>query len=353
MTEKNQGTILIADDVPVNLKIISRIFEKSANYNIVTAVNGVEAIEKIKVHAPDLVLLDVIMPEADGYQVAEFIRDSDIYNDIPVIFMTGIDDAEFREKFPETGAKDYISKPIDKDLLIFRVKVNIELKKAKDELLRSQKLIQDKEFLLLNLIDEQTSELMEVVWAIVSSLENSNHIYHGETKNHLIRIREYCNILAEKYGCNAEFIRKVRLFSSLHDIGKICIPENILKKPDSLTNQEFDAVKSHVYCGYKMLQDSSVDEIAKNIIKYHHEKWDGTGYLEGLAGYNIPLEARIVAVADVYDALSFQTVYKESLSEDKTKSLMFEASGLHFEPRLVELLYDNINEFIEIKEEYS
>ena len=353
MNERNQGTVLIADDVPVNLKIISRIFEKSANYNIITAVDGVQAIEQIKLHHPDLVLLDVIMPEADGYQVAEFIRDSERYKDIPVIFMTGIDDAEFRERFPETGAKDYIAKPIDKDLLLFRVKVNIELKRAKDELIRNQKMIQDKEYLLLNLIDQQTNELMEVVWAIVSSLESSNHIYHGETKNHLIRIREYCNVLAEKYGCNPDFIRKVKLFSSLHDIGKICIPEQILKKPESLTIQEFDAVKNHVYCGYKMIEQSDVDDIAKNIIRYHHEKWDGTGYLEGLSGYNIPLEARIVAVADVYDALSFQTVYKESLSEDKTKSLMFEASGLHFEPTLVELLYDNINDFIDIKERFS
>jgi len=201
---------------------------------------------------------------------------------------------------------------------------------------------------LSKMIEEKSDSLEQLTLALVNALENANFFNDTETGNHILRVNEYSGLLASSLGCNKEFVKKMRLYSSLHDIGKVGVSDAVLKKPGKYTEDEYLQMQQHVVIGARMLDHPEIDPVARNIVLYHHEKWDGTGYAQGLAGRNIPLEARIVAVADTYDALRSRRVYKDELPQEKTLAIILDGSGVFFDPAIVQVLTRNERKFNEI-----
>lgn len=349
MDTVTEGTILVAEDGEINLKLIEKIFRKNTNYHLVFARDGREAVEKLADMTPDLILLDIMMPHMDGYEVAAWVKEHPRVAGIPIIFTTALADESFKVKAFEMGGIDYVTKPINKNELLARVKAQINLKHMQDELRIKNRMLEDREYHLSQLVEAKTIEIKQMTVAMISALENANHYNDADTGNHIRRVSEHSATLAELYGCDADFVRRIRLFASLHDIGKVGIPDHILKKPGRLTADEFKIMEQHVVIGYTMLDAEVIDPMAKNICLYHHELWSGHGYVNGLNGVDIPLEARIVTLADVYDALSFKRVYKEAFPEEKTDQIIMDGRGKHFDPRLVDLFMTNKKTFIEIK----
>ena len=247
------------------------------------------------------------------------------------------------------GGVDYVSKPFHKSELISRIKVQIDLKRVSDDLKLKNKMLANEEEHLQYLVEEKTDKLEKITLAMVTALENVNLYNDTDTGNHIRRVSQYAEFFARHYGCSQEFIKRIRIYASLHDIGKVGIPQSLLKKPGDYDNNEFDRVKEHVLIGAKMLDAEGIDPMAKNIVLFHHERWDGKGYARGLAGNDIPLEARIVAISDVYDALTTKRVYKDIYIEKKADSMIISQKGKQFEPKLVDIYMANKEELISVK----
>lgn len=191
-------------------------------------------------------------------------------------------------------------------------------------------------FLQKNIIREQAAKIENLTLAMVTALESTNYFFDEDTGNHILRIARVSEFIGRHCGCDTDFIRLLKLYSPLHDIGKVCVGKEILLKPGSLTAQEFDVVKQHVRVGYDIINRPGIDQMAKNIVLYHHEKWNGKGYIHGLAGENIPLESRIVSLADVFDALVSKRIYKQALTLAEAREILLAESGISFDPRLLQ-----------------
>ncbi|MBU1075889.1 MAG: HD domain-containing protein [Spirochaetes bacterium] len=243
---------------------------------------------------------------------------------------------------------------------------NIELNSKNDQLLREitkrkelhfeiqikNKLLKNKEAHLTHLVEEKTQKIDTMAIAMVSALENVNLYNDSDTGKHIKRVSGYSTIIAEKYGCDNDYIKRIQIYASLHDVGKIGIPDEVLKKPGRYTAREYDIMKQHVKIGFQMLNDAKLDKMAKNIALYHHEKWDGSGYLKGLKGKKIPLEARIVALSDVYDALVTRRCYKKAYSEKTADTIIQGESGKHFDPKIVSVFMENKKQILKVKNLY-
>jgi putative two-component system response regulator len=334
-----------------NRKLLSSIIARETDYEIVTAKSGGDVIEMLMKEdsdLPDLILMDVMMPEINGFETVRILKKTPRTAEIPVIFITGLDDAQSIMKAFEAGGIDYITKPFNKNELIARVNTHLKLVTALKDLEYKNGLLMDREKQLSDLVEEKTKKLDNITLAMVAAFENVNLLNDTDTGKHIKRVREYSVLLAGIYGCDNEFVKKIQIYSSLHDVGKVSMPDELLKKQGIFDKDEAEKMKQHVAAGFKMLDSPDIDMMAKNIVLYHHEKWDGTGYLKNLKGYEIPLEARIVAFADVYDALTTGRVYKKPFTEEETESVIKSSSGKHFEPRIVEVFFDNREKFIEI-----
>ena len=356
METENIGKILVVDDVLENRKLLAAIITKNTSYNVALAKDGEAALTLLKKsddELPDLILLDIMMPNLSGYQVAEQLKSGVKTRDIPIIFLTALSDIGSKIKAFEMGGVDYISKPFNKYELLARISSQMKLKFFYDQIKLKNKMLEDKEIHLTYLVEEKTQKLQKMTLAMVTALENANLFNDDDTGNHIRRVSEHSAILAEGYGCSFDFIKKIRLYASLHDVGKVGIPDAILKKPGRYTVEEFKIMKAHVDIGVRMLSNNEIDDMARNIVRYHHEKWDGSGYLKGLKGENIPLEARIVSLADVYDALVTKRVYKNAFSEEEADRIIREGSGTHFDPKLVEVFFKNKDKIIAIKKKLS
>lgn len=343
------GKILVADDNQINILLIKSIFKRFEEIQLNLAADGEEAITSLQADKPDLILLDIMMPKKDGFEVARFVKETPALNDVPIIFLTALADESFKLKAFEIGGIDYVTKPINKNELVARVNAQLQIKKIQDELRIKNALLKDRELHLSKLVDEKTQEIHNVTMAMVTALESANHFNDEDTGNHIRRVSEFSALLAEGYGCENEFVRKVRLFSSLHDVGKVGIPDSILKKPGRLTDEEWVTMRQHVVIGHEMLNQPGIDPMARNIALFHHEKWDGTGYVGMKKGMEIPLEARIVMLADVFDALTQKRVYKDAFPIEKATDIIIEGKGSHFEPKLVELYVQFQQKFLDIK----
>lgn len=199
-------------------------------------------------------------------------------------------------------------------------------------------------------ITAQSDEVEDVNIAMIRALENACYFNDADTGNHLKRVSKYSLVIAERLGCNEEFLKRIRLYAPLHDVGKVGIPDNILKKKGRFTEKEAEIMREHVKIGARFLDNPQIDPMAKNIALYHHEKWDGSGYPRGLEGEQIPLEARILSVADVYDALSFDRVYRKALPEAQIDDIFRLRSGTYFDPSVIDAYFKVKNRLIEIKE---
>jgi putative two-component system response regulator len=342
--------VLIVDDVSDNIKVAMNILKEN-NYSFSFALDGKQALEIVKTKAFDIILLDIMMPQMNGFEVCEILKQDPITCDIPIIFITAKADIDSISKGFKLGAVDYITKPFYADELLARVSTHLELYKSK-QLLRQNnidlniKIKHSQERFLSEL--EQTQK--EIIYLLTELMESTS----DETGKHIKRVAEISKLLAVLHeGLGDDEIQDVFYAAPLHDIGKITISQALLQKPERYTEDEFCAMKGHTTNAHKFLRHSNRRLIkAGDIIAYqHHEKWNGTGYPQGLKGEEIHVYGRIVALADVLDALTHKRVYKESWSFDEASEYIIQRSGKQFDPYLVKLFEDNLDSFRKIIEE--
>lgn len=330
-----ENKILIVDDIAENRRLLATTIKRRTPYSVQLASDGESVLKAIEKDLPDLILLDIMMPGLDGYAVSQALKSNPATRDIPIIFLTAMTDVESKVKAFKLGGVDYVTKPFSEPELLSRIHAHIRLKNFQDH--------------LNHLVEEKTKKIENITIALVNALENANLANDTDTGNHIRRVSEYSAFLAEQYGCDSDFTKRIKLYASLHDVGKVGIPDALLKNPGKYTDEEFRAMQQHVVIGARMLDSEGIDSMAKNVALYHHEKWDGTGYIHHLAGEAIPLEARIVTVVDVYDALITERVYKKAFTEEEACQFIREQAGKHFDPHLAEIFLAHLPEIRAIK----
>ena len=350
-TEK--ATVLVVDDTPDNLSLMSGLLRET--YKVKLANNGEKALKIAASDAPpDLILLDIMMPGMDGYQVCEVLKRNQKTRDIPVIFLTAKAEIEDEKMGLGLGAVDYITKPISPPIVLARVKNHLALKLAAD-------FLRDQNEFLESEVRKRTREVMAIQDVTILAMASLAETRDSDTGNHILRTQHYLKALAERLRNHPRFSHFLTdfninmLFKSapLHDIGKVGIPDKILLKPGRFEPQEFEIMKTHTTLGKNAIEHAEnalgtpVEflSFAKTIALSHQEKWDGSGYPQGLSGDDIPIAARLMAVADVYDALISRRVYKQGMPHEKAVQIMLEGRGSHFDA-------DMIDAFIDIQEEF-
>ncbi|MCT4584765.1 MAG: response regulator [Peptostreptococcaceae bacterium] len=350
--------ILIVDDFATNLDILVEILKD--DYKLMACNNGYDALDAVNLYTPDLILLDIMMPKLNGYEVCKIIKRDYSKLDIPIIFVSAIEDDENEAKGLELGAVDYIKKPYNPLVVKKRIKTHLTLKFIKEELKNQNVILEQK-------VKERTKELELTQNVTIHTLANLAESRDPETGGHIIRTKYYVKLLAEelkksnKYiNITDEYVYNLFICAPLHDVGKIAVEDRILKKPDKLTKEEFEEMKKHTIYGKnafinaeKTLGKNSFLKLAAEIAYTHHEKWDGSGYPQGLKGEDIPISGRLMALADVYDALISNRVYKPPFSHEKVVSIIKSDSNTHFDPFLVELFLSIQHEFYEIAKKYK
>ncbi len=329
----DKATILIVDDTPDNISVLANIL---STYNIKAANNGAKALEIASRFRPDIILLDIMMPEMDGYTVCTRLKRDLRTKDIPVIFVTAMDDVTDEARGFELGAVDYITKPVSPPVVLARVKTHLQ--------------VYDQNRALEDLVKERTRELNESRLEIIRRLGLAAEYKDNETGMHVIRMSYYCKVMATAIGMSGEEADLILNASPMHDIGKIGIPDDILSKPGRLNAEERAIMERHTEIGAEIIgkHDTPLLNMARTVALTHHEKWDGNGYPRGLKGENIPLAGRIVAVADVFDALISKRPYKEPWPAERAVALLKEESGRHFDPALVNAFVDNLDTILEL-----
>lgn len=305
------GPILIVDDEAANLALLRQIL--SPEYPLVFARNGNEALAAAAKHRPALILLDIQMPDMDGYTACRQLKADPVTESIPVIFVTGLSDVGDETAGFEAGAVDYIVKPVSPPIVRARVRTHLSLVSA--------------------------AQLKRSYHDAIYMLGEASEFKDTDTGVHIWRMAGYSSALAAACGWDAAACRQLELAAPMHDIGKLSIPDAILHKPGKLDAEEWTVMQTHSTVGYKILSKSSaapILQMAATVALRHHEKWDGSGYPDGLAGEEIPEMARIVAIADVFDALSMTRPYKEAWPLDRVMETMTSSAGTHFDPRLIE-----------------
>ncbi|WP_286240795.1 response regulator [Neptuniibacter halophilus] len=355
--------VLVVDDEPVNIMVLSDLLKD--RYRVIAAKNGEQALQRAVGNIrPDLILLDVMMPGMDGFTVCRELKSKSETASIPVIFVTAMNEEVDEMKGLEVGAVDYITKPISPAIVNARVKTHLALKTAQDELAKQNELLDKR-------VKTRTAELSLTQDITILALASLAETRDNETGNHIRRTQYYVRVLAEDMANHGfytdeltpENIELLYKSAPLHDIGKVGIPDNILLKPDRLTDDEFRIMKTHAVLGAEAIEEAedrlgdavetSFLRYAREIARYHHEKWDGSGYPEGLTGTQTPLSARLMAVADVYDALISKRVYKPAFEHDKAKMILLQGRGTHFDPDIVDAFVRVEQAFIEIAEQYK
>ncbi len=333
-------TILVVDDAPENIDVLDMVL--GTQYRVKAALSGKKAIELAGSYPPpDLILLDIMMPEMDGYEVLNRLQSNPSTAHIPVIFVTGKSEVTDEEKCLNLGAVDYITKPFSPLIVRARVKTHLALYNQNRELDRKVK--------------ERAQQLKDTKLEIIRCLGRAAEFKDNETGMHVIRMSHYSRIIAEALNFNGDWVDMLYNAAPMHDVGKIGIPDSILLKPGKLEGEEWEIMKKHVTYGVEILggHESELLKMAKEIAESHHEKFDGSGYPNGLVGENIPLAGRIVAIADVFDALTSVRPYKEAWSIEKAVALIEEEAGKHFDPNLVRLFRECLPKILDVKGRYS
>ncbi|HQF90656.1 MAG TPA: response regulator [Synergistaceae bacterium] len=345
--------VLIVDDVPENIHILMETLKDE--FSLVAATGGEKALRLARGEAPpDLILLDVMMPGMGGYEVCTHLKADPKTAPIPVVFLTALSQEEDEAQGLKLGAVDYVTKPFRPALVKARVRNQLELKHHRDR--------------LEDAVRDRTRELELTREVIIDSLAAMAERRDLETGGHIQRTRRYVQFLAERAASHPDFAgvlspETIALFAStapLHDIGKVGIPDGILLKPGKLTDEEFRVMGYHTLYGYEILRDgerrlrgNTFLSHAQDIARDHHERWDGKGYLRGLAGEEIPLSARIMTLADVYDALVSRRPYKEPFPHHVAMEIIAEGRGTRFDPRLVDIFLASGDAFFQIFQEHA
>jgi len=324
-------SILVVDDVPDNIQILIGLL--SDQYKIQAATNGERALKLAQAYPkPDMILLDVMMPNMDGFEVCRQLKANVETAHIPVIFVTAKTEQVDETQGFNLGAVDYITKPYNPAIVKTRVKAQLALSMENRH--------------LESLVKERTQEISDTRKSIINKLGKAAEYKDNETGLHVVRMSLYSKLLAEKVSEDAKWIELLFDAAPMHDIGKIGIPDAILRKPGKLDADEWQIMMTHADIGGEILGDEEAELLilAKEVALNHHEKWNGKGYPQGLSGEEIPLSARIVAIADVFDALTSERPYKKAWSLEKTIALIKEEAGHHFDPSLVPLFLSCIPE---------
>jgi putative two-component system response regulator len=354
-------TILVVDDTPDNIDLLCAVLEN--DYRTKVAVNGERALKIANGDVkPDLILLDIMMPGMSGYEVCQALKASEATRDIPVIFVTAMSEVTDEQKGLGLGAVDYITKPISAPIVLARIKTQLALKRVHD-------FLRDKNEYLETEIAIRTREVAALQDVTIHTMASLAETRDNETGNHIRRTSHYVKVLAERLRDHPRFAFFLTektielLFKSapLHDIGKVGIPDRILLKPGRFEPHEMEIMKTHTTLGRDAILSAekelgvTVDflKYAKEIAYGHQEKWDGSGYPEGLAGDAIPISARLMAVADVYDALISRRVYKEGMSHAQAVKIIVDGRGQHFDPDIVDAFLAIEQQFVDIALRYA
>jgi len=348
MTKKH--TLLIVDDIPKNIDILREVLKDT--YRLIATTRGQQAFKLACEKQPDLILLDIMMPDIDGYTVCKMLKAEERTKNIPVFFTTALDSDADETKGLSLGAVDYITKPFCMPIVCERIKSQLDLKEHRDK--------------LEELVQKRTYELFETQRQIIFSLGLASEYRDTETGMHIKRMSNYCHLLYRHIGQPELECERILYASPMHDVGKIGIPDSILLKPGKLTFEEFEIMKQHTVIGKRILSgqnangktvipmvESPLIQMAVSIAYTHHEKWDGTGYPNKLVKTEIPLEGRVAALADVFDALTSERPYKKAWSVDDTLNEIIQLKGKSFDPDLVDAFIQIISEIIMVKDQFS
>jgi len=332
--------ILVVDDIPDNIDVLSGILKPS--YKVKAALNGEKALKiAFSNPKPDMILLDIMMPEMDGYEVCRQLKANPATTMIPIIFITARNEVNDEHKGLKMGAVDYITKPISPAIVQARVRNHLAL--------------YDQNRILEHKVKERTKELNETRQEIIRRLGCAAEFKDNETGRHISRMSRYSRLIAEAVENGTDWSDLIFNASPMHDIGKIGIPDTILLKTTKLDDNEWAKMRKHPEYGATIIGEhpSELMRMSNEIAITHHEKWDGSGYPYGIKGKNIPLSGRIVAIADVFDALTTERPYKKAWKVEDAIKFIDKNSGLHFDPSLIPLFHEVMPEILDIKEQWT
>ena len=357
----DKPTVLVVDDTPNDLSLIANLLKGSYRVQVANGAEGCMSAAKSR-RPPDLILLDIIMPGLDGYEVCRQLKASPATRAIPVIFLTGKNSVADEQKGFALGAVDYITKPVSPPIVLARVATHLTLKASAD-FLRDKNAYLEQELAKRN---HQMTAIQDVTILTMASMAETRDT---ETGNHIRRTQNYVRALAKHLQSNPRFsafltddnIDMLYKSAPLHDIGKVGIPDRILLKPGKLTVDEFEIMKTHTTLGWDAINKAEKSlgtqaeflSMAKDIALFHQEKWDGSGYPQGRAGDAIPIAARLMAVADVYDALISRRVYKEGMTHEAAVAIILKGKGQHFDPDIVNAFSEIQDDFLAIAQQYA
>jgi len=335
-----QAAILVVDDTPSNITVLMEILRD--DYRVLAATNGEQALKIARGDPPpDLILLDVMMPDMNGHEVCQRLKAESSTRKIPVIFVTAMNQVEDETQGFALGAVDYITKPVSPPVVKARVKTHLALYDQNRELER--------------MVGERTAELRHTRLEIIKRLGRAGEFRDNETGMHVVRVAHYCRLLGEAARMNEEDLDLLFNAAPMHDIGKIGIRDNVLLKPGKLSDEEIQIMRRHVPFGAEIIGEHSdgLLSMARIIALTHHEKWDGTGYHQGLQGEAIPLVGRITSIADVFDALTSVRPYKKAWSVQDAVTLIQREAGTSFDPELVKKFVGILPQILAVREKYS
>jgi len=336
----HRASILVIDDTPENIDLLVEILKEE--YRVRAAINGAQGLKIARLtNAPDLILLDIMMPGIDGFEVCRQLKEDPTTSHIPIIFVTAKITTADEIKGFELGAVDYITKPISPPVVLARVKTHLALYDQNRELDRK--------------VRQQTKAIHETRLKIIQRLGRAAEFKDDDTGMHVIRMSHYARVLGIAAGMSETAADMLLDAAPMHDIGKIGIPDSILQKPGALDEQEWNTMQTHAQMGQDIIgdDDSELLRMAAAVAISHHEHWDGSGYPNNLSGEKIPMVGRIVAIADVFDALTSVRPYKESWSVEEAVTHLQAQAGKQFDPRLVSLFVENLDEILKIKAQLS
>ena len=325
--EDHRPRLLLVDDEPTNLQVLRHILQE--DFRLLFATDGARALQIAQQQRPDLVLLDVMMPQMDGYSVCQALKADRTTANIPVIFVTALTEAQDEARGFDVGGVDYITKPVSAPVVRARVRTHLSL--------------------------VRTEELRETRLQIVQRLGRAAEYKDNETGMHVIRMSHFAHVLALALGHSPAWAEDLLNAAPMHDVGKIGIPDAVLRKPGPLDAGEWNTMRRHPQIGAEIIGEhpAGLLRLAHSIALTHHEKWDGSGYPQGLAGEAIPVESRIVALADVFDALTARRPYKEPWSVEDTLAHLRAQAGKHFDPAMVEIFIAQLPQLLEIQARWA
>ena len=361
---------MIVDDESINIDVVQAYLEEEGFGNFVTTTDSASTVELIRLHKPDILLLDINMPKVSGLDILQSMQRDDELRMIPAVVLTASNDSETKLQALRFGASDFLAKPVDPSELMLRIENVLSAKAYQDHLAdHSDRLEQQ--------VKIRTEELLRSRQEAIHCLARAGEYRDDDTGHHVTRVGRYSGIIAEELGFPPPAVDLIEQAAQLHDVGKIGIPDSILHKPGKLDPEEFELIQEHCGIGRRIINPLSHEEsirlkahtsvgmqiigsttspvlkMAAVIASTHHEKWDGTGYPRGLAGNEIPIEGRIVAVADVFDALSSKRPYKEAFPLEKCLTILSDGRGKHFDPRVLDAFLKRLDDVISVRDGYK